>query len=46
MDRWGVFFFFAFALPFKPFMLMYMGVSQNRGGKPPKMDGEHNGKPY
>ena len=23
-----------------------MGVSKNRGGKPPKMDGENNGKPY
>ena len=22
------------------------GVSKNRGGKPPKMDGENNGKPY
>ena len=24
----------------------HMGVSKNRGGKPPKMDGENNGKPY
>ena len=23
-----------------------MGVSKNRGGKPPKMDGGNNGKPY
>ena len=23
-----------------------MDVSKNRGGKPPKMDGENNGKPY
>ena len=23
-----------------------MGVSKNRGGKPLKMDGENNGKPY
>ncbi len=23
-----------------------MGVSKNRGGFPPKMDGENNGKPY
>ena len=23
-----------------------MGVSKNRGGKPPKMDGENNGNPY
>ena len=24
----------------------YMDVSKNSGGKPPKMDGENNGKPY
>ena len=24
----------------------HIGVSKNRGGKPPKMDGENNGKPY
>ncbi len=24
----------------------HVGVSKNRGGKPPKMDGENNGKPY
>ena len=23
-----------------------MDVSKNRGGKPPKMDGENNGNPY
>ena len=27
--------------------ILDMGVSKNRGGKPPKMDGENNGsKPY
>ena len=28
------------------FQGVYVGVSKNRGGKPPKMHGENNGKPY
>ena len=26
--------------------MIYMGVNPKIGGKPPKMDGENNGKPY
>ena len=26
--------------------MLHVGVSKNRGGKHPKMDGENNGKPY
>ena len=27
-------------------LILHVGVSKNRGGKPPKMDGENNGNPY